>query len=134
MLKWAIPIALEAFLFCFLSMLTSRIEASFGAHAMATSKVGAQIESLSWLIGGGFGSALVAFIGQNYGAGKWDRIKRGVRVSALAMSAWGIFVTLLLWFAGGFLFSLFLPEPELAALGTRYLRILAFCRVDFEFP
>ncbi|GHV05053.1 MATE family efflux transporter [Spirochaetia bacterium] len=132
MLKWTIPIALEAFLFCFLSMVTSRIEASFGAHAMATSKVGSQIESLSWLIGGGFGSALVAFIGQNYGAGKWDRIRRGVRVSALAMSAWGIFVTLLLWFAGGFLFSLFLPDPELVMLGTRYLRILAFCQLTMN--
>jgi putative MATE family efflux protein len=129
MLKWAVPIGLESLLFCFLSMLTSRIEASFGAHAMATSKVGSQIESLSWLIGGGFGSALIAFIGQNYGAGKWDRITRGVRLSVLAMTVWGLFVTLLLWFAGGFLFSLFLPDPELVLLGTSYLRILAICQL-----
>jgi putative MATE family efflux protein len=129
MLKWSIPVGLEALLFCFLTMLTSRIEASFGAHAMAASKVGSQIESLSWLIGGGFGSALIAFIGQNYGAGKWDRIHRGVRVSALAMTVWGLFVTALLFFAGGFLFSLLMPDPELAALGTRYLRILAFCQL-----
>ncbi|GHV91248.1 MATE family efflux transporter [Spirochaetia bacterium] len=128
-LKWTVPIALESLFFCFLSMITSRIEASFGAHAIAASKVGSQIESLSWLIGGGFGSALIAFIGQNYGAGKWERIRRGVRISAMAMAVWGIFVTLLLWFAGGFLFSLFLPDPELARLGARYLRILAFCQL-----
>jgi putative MATE family efflux protein len=131
-LKWAVPIALESLFFCFLSMVTSRIEASFGAYATATSKVGSQIESLSWLIGGGFGSALIAFIGQNYGAGKWDRIHRGVRVSALAMTAWGIFVTLLLWFAGGFIFSLFLPDPALVQLGARYLRILAFCQLSMN--
>ncbi|AEF86827.1 MATE efflux family protein [Treponema primitia ZAS-2] len=129
MLKWAVPIGVESLLFCFLSMVTSRIEASFGAFAMATGKVGSQIESLSWLIGGGFGSALIAFIGQNYGAGKWDRIRRGVRISALLMTAWGIFVTLLLYFAGGFLFSLFLPDPELVQFGTKYLRILAFCQL-----
>ncbi|GHV66797.1 MATE family efflux transporter [Spirochaetia bacterium] len=129
MLKWSVPIGLESLLFCFLTMLASRIEASFGADAMAAGKVGSQIESLSWLIGGGFGFALVSFIGQNYGAGKWDRIHRGIRLSALAMAAWGIFVALLLFFCGGFIFSLFLPDPELVALGTRYLRIFAFCQL-----
>ncbi|MDR2102071.1 MAG: MATE family efflux transporter [Treponema sp.] len=128
-LKWAIPIGLESILFCFLSMVTSRIEASFGANVVAASKVGSQIESLSWLIGGGFGSALVVFIGQNYGAGKAERIRRGVRISAAAMALWGILVSLFLFFAGGFVFSLFLPGPELQKLGVPYLRILAFCQL-----
>jgi putative MATE family efflux protein len=131
-LKWAIPIGLESILFCFLSMVTSRIEASFGANVVAASKVGSQIESLSWLIGGGFGSALVAFIGQNYGAGKAERIRRGVCISAAAMALWGILVTLLLFFAGGFVFSLFLPDPDLLKLGIPYLRILAFCQLPMN--
>ena len=52
-LKWSLPIGLESILFCFLSMVTSRIAASFGADAIAVGRVGSQIESLSWLIGGG---------------------------------------------------------------------------------
>jgi putative MATE family efflux protein len=132
MLRWSIPVGLESLFFCFLSMVTSRLEASFGAEVMAASKVGSQIESLSWLIGGGFGSALVAFIGQNYGAGKWDRIHRGLRISALAMTLWGIFVSLLLFFAGGLIFPLFLPDPKLLHLGTRYLQILAFCQLSMN--
>jgi putative MATE family efflux protein len=46
-LKWAVPIGLESLLFCFLSMLSQRIEARFGAAAFATGKIGGQIESLS---------------------------------------------------------------------------------------
>jgi putative MATE family efflux protein len=129
MLKWSIPIGLEGLLFCFLTMITSRIEASFGADAMAAGKVGSQIESLSWLIGGGFGSALVAVIGQNYGAKKLNRKHRGVRVSAAAMALWGLLITALLFFAGGTLFSFFLSEPKLVVLGTRYLRIFACCQL-----
>ncbi|GHT58568.1 MATE family efflux transporter [Spirochaetia bacterium] len=129
MLKWSIPIGLESLLFCFLTMLTSRIEASFGADAMAAGKVGSQIESLSWLIGGGFGAALVSFIGQNYGAKKWDRIHRGVRISVGAMAVWGLLITALLFFAGATLFSFFLNEPKLVVLGTRYLRIFAFAQL-----
>jgi putative MATE family efflux protein len=131
-LKWAVPLGLESLFFCFLSMLTSRIETGFGAQAVAASKLGSQLESLSWLIGGGFGSALIAFIGQNYGAGRQDRIARGMRISALAMGLWGIFVTLFLWFGGGFVFSLFLSSPEMVALGVPYLRILSFAQIPMN--
>jgi putative MATE family efflux protein len=132
MLKWSIPVGLESLLFCFLAMVTSRLEASFGAEVMATSKVGGQVESLSWLIGGGFGSALIVFIGQNYGAGKWDRIRRGLRIALAAMTLWGLFVSLLLFFAGGLIFPLFLPDPKLLHLGTRYFQILAFCQLPMN--
>jgi len=128
-LKWSIPIGLESILFCFLSMVTSRITASFGANAIAVARVGSQIESLSWLIGGGFGSALVAFIGQNYGALQWQRIHRGTRISAAAMTLWGSFVTVLLIVLGGAIFSVFLPEPALITMGARYLFILAFSQL-----
>jgi putative MATE family efflux protein len=130
--RWAAPIGLESILFCFLSMVTSRIEAGFGARAVAASKVGSQLESLSWLIGGGFGSALIAFIGQNYGAGKKERIRQGVKISVLVMAVWGTLVTLLLWFLGGFLFSLFLPDPDMVALGVPYLRILSFAQLPMN--
>jgi Na+-driven multidrug efflux pump len=110
-------------------MVTSRIAASFGANAIAVGRVGSQIESLSWLIGGGFGSALVAFIGQNYGAGKWRRIHRGTRISAGAMTLWGSFVTFLLIVLGGAIFSVFLPDPALISLGAQYLFILAFAQL-----
>ena len=132
LLKWAVPIGLESIFFCFLSMVTSRIETSFGAHVVAVSKIGSQVESLSWLIGGGFGSALVAFIGQNYGAEKRDRIRKGVRASALIMIFWGIFVTLFLFLWGGIVFSFFLPAPELVFLGRRYMRIFAFCQLSMN--
>ena len=53
-----------------------------GAGAIAAQKVGSQIESLSWLIAGGFSSAIGAFVGQNFGAGQYDRVKKGVRQCA----------------------------------------------------
>jgi putative MATE family efflux protein len=129
LLKWAVPVGLESILFCFLSMVTSRIETSFGARAVAVSKIGVQVESLSWLIGGGFGSALVVFVGHNHGAGKGDRIRKGVRAAVFAMILWSVLVTLFLFFRGGAFFSFFLPAPDLVFLGRRYMRIVAFCQL-----
>ncbi len=131
-LVWGIPVGLEMMFFCFLTMLCSRLEASFGANAVAAGKIGTQMESLTWLIGGGFGSALVAFIGQNYGALKTDRIREGVRRATGLMTVWGIVVTIFIITLGPSVFALFLPEPELVALGRLYISIFVFCQLPMN--
>ena len=130
-LTW--PICLENTLFPLLTMFTTRFEAGFGSSAVSMSRVGVQIESLSWLVGGGFGAALTAFVGQNFGAGKFDRVSAGVKYAFFALFIWGSFVTLVLWFGGGVVFAVFLPEyapyAEMAQLFITYLRILAVCQI-----
>jgi len=128
-MKWSMPIVLESMLFTILSMLISRIVAGWGVTPMAVQRVGSQIESLSWLIGGGFASAVTAFMGQNYGAGKWRRIHEGIRISMLTMTAWGIVITAVLFFGGGFIFRLFLPDPAAVEMGAAYMKILAVCQI-----
>lgn len=128
--RWSTPVCFESMLFTILSMMTSRFIAAFGADAIAAQRVSTQVESLSWLIAGGFSTAVTAYVGQNYGAGKWDRVKAGYRMSVLLMLAWGIIVTLILIFLGETLFRLFLQEPHLVALGVRLLKILAVCQIS----
>ncbi|MDR0395999.1 MAG: MATE family efflux transporter [Oscillospiraceae bacterium] len=127
--KWAAPICAESAFFTFTSMLTSRMVSPFGEIALAVSRVGSQIESLTWLIGGGFSTALVSFMGQNYGAGKWTRIRRGFNISIWTMTIYGIAVTALLLTAGGALFWVFLPDSEVMDLGVMFMRVLAFCQL-----
>jgi putative MATE family efflux protein len=127
--RWTAPISVESMLFTVLSMAISRFVADYGSSALAVSRVGSQIESLSWLIGGGFGSALTAYMGQNFGAGKWDRIGRGFRISTVVMTVWGLCVTALLFFGGRALFSIFLNEPVILDMGAVYLRILSSCQL-----
>ncbi len=127
-LRWSVPIGLESMLFTLMAMITSRFVAGFGADAIAVNKVGAQVESLSWLIGGGYGSALTAFMGQNFGAGKWTRIRHGFRISVAVMLVYGALVTALLFFCAGPLFSIFLSEPAIVAMGVAYLQFLCICQ------
>ena len=128
-LKWGVPIGLESALFTILAMITSRFEAGFGTQAMAVSRIGSQIESLTWMLGGGFGSALIAFIGQNYGAGKWHRIRRCFKMSLGIMTCYGITVALTLVFGARFLFSIFLSNPDTIELGRTYLIIMAISQI-----
>ena len=129
-IKWCLPIALESMFFTVLTMAVTRIVAEgFGSGALTVQRVGGQIEALSWLIGGGFGTAVTAFVGQNYGAGKWERIHKGFKISFNIMFVWGIIVTGILYFGGEFLISVFIHDPELIRVGGEYLRILALCQI-----
>ncbi len=130
-IKWSLPVALESGAFTALAMVvTTMVSAWYGETAVAVQRVGSQIESLSWLVGGGFASAVTAFIGQNYGAEKWTRIRKGYRISLISLLAWEALVTLVLIFGGRFFFSLFLQDPpEILDMGATYLRILAGCQL-----
>ncbi len=130
-LGWSLPVALESAAFTSLAMVvTGMVSAWYGETAVAVQRVGSQIESLSWLIGGGFASAITAFVGQNFGARQWGRIRRGYRISLAVLLGWEIFVTALLMLGGRFLFSLFLSDPpEILDMGATYLRILAASQV-----
>lgn len=129
--RWSLPVAMESGAFTALAMVvTAMVSSRYGETAVAVQRVGSQIESLSWLIGGGFSSAVAAFTGQNYGAKQWRRIRKGFRLSLGALMVWEAFVVLLLVFCGRFLFSLFLREPvEILDMGQTYLRILAICQL-----
>lgn len=129
-LRWTTPIAIESFLFTFLSMIISRFISAYGESAIAAQKVGSQIESLSWLIAGGFSSALTAYVGQNFGAGKWKRIDRGVMISSGAMLIYGALISIFMFLFAEQLYGVFVPKnAEVIAIGVRYLRILASCQL-----
>ena len=128
--KWVAPISIESFLFTFLTMIVAALVTSYGAKAMAASRVGSQIESMTWLIAGGYASALTAFTGQNFGAGKWGRIHRGFKISTALMLGWGVIVSLILFFFGDILYGVFIPnDPTVVEIGAQYMRILAFAQI-----
>jgi putative efflux protein, MATE family len=127
--KWGLPIATEALLFPFLSILTTRMVAAWGSKAIAAQRIGSQAESLTWLVAGGFCMAVTSFIGQNYGAVKWDRIQKGLRISAGMLTIYGIAVTAFLYFGGSPIYRVFTSDNEVISLGIRYLQIFAICQL-----
>jgi putative MATE family efflux protein len=129
LVRWSLPVAVESLLFTAFSMLVARGVAFYGENGLTVTRVGTQIESLTWLLCLGFSTALTAFTGQNQGAGNVDRIRACCRVAFFFMFAWGAAVTLFLIAAGGALFRIFLPHPALVELGASYLKILSLCQI-----
>ncbi|MCK5779931.1 MAG: MATE family efflux transporter [Psychrilyobacter sp.] len=122
--KIGAPVATQRILFTAFSVVIARIIANWGADAIAVQRVGVQVESLSWITAGGFQGALAAFVGQNYGAKKYDRIKSGYFNAIGIITVLGVFVSFMLIVFPEPLFRIFLQEENIVKLGANYLRIL----------
>ncbi len=127
--RLGVPVAMQSALFTAISMAIARIVSSYGALAIAAQKVGAQIESISWMTAGGFQGALAAFVGQNYGAKKEERIKKGYNISIKLISLIGLFATIILFVFAKEIFSFFIPEEETINFGVSYLKIMAYSQI-----
>lgn len=119
-----IPSGIQDMTYCFISMILTRMVSGFGAEALATQRVGGQIESISWHTADGFAAALNAFTAQNYGAGKMDRVKKGYRASLLTVGVWGLLVTAIFVFAPNTIARIFFHEPKAIAIAVSYLIII----------
>lgn len=127
--KIGIPSACHSGLFTIFSMILGRIIAVFGPVPIAVQKVGSQIESISWMTTEGLAVALGAFVGQNFGAKKYERITKGYKaILGLALFI-GVIASILLIFFGDYIFSIFIPEQEAIIQGTSYLKILGYSQI-----
>ena len=82
-----VPSAVQNLIYAGISMILTRLITGWGDLAVAAQRVGSQIESVSWMVGDGFSAAVNAFLGQNYGAKRYDRVLESfwfcVKVSAV---------------------------------------------------
>ena len=119
------PAALQSSLYCAFSMVLTRMVSGFGDGAIATQRVGGQIESITWNVADGFSAALNAFSAQNFGAGKMDRVKKGYLLSASVIAIWGSLIGLFFILFPNGIASIFFHEPEVIAIAIGYLTIIA---------
>lgn len=124
MAKIGFPAAMQELIYCLISMGMTRLVVRWGDTGVAVQRVGSQIESISWMTAEGFGAAVNSFIGQNYGAQRYDRVKKGYLTAVKTMVGWGAFCTALLILVPGPIFRLFIHEPDVVPLGIDYLRII----------
>lgn len=127
--KLGMPVAIQSGMFTIFAMVLGVVVASWGPVAIATQKVGAQIQAISWMTADGIAVALSSFVGQNYGADKYDRINKGFKITLVIATVLGIITTTILIFAGKQIFTIFINEPETINEGANYLKILGYSQL-----
>lgn len=122
-------VGVQSVIFTVISMILARMIVSYGEAPMAIQRVGSQIEAVAWMVASGFQVALASFVGQNFGAKRYDRIKEGFKTSLKILVPYGIIVNVLLFVFAEQLFSIFFDNPETLKIGKTYLEILSISQL-----
>lgn len=98
---------------------------SFGTTVMAAFAAAVKIDAFAYLPVQDFGNAFSIFTAQNFGAGKTDRIRKGIRVASLTSMLFGLLISIAVFVLAEPLMTLFIDAGETAVIaeGVRYLRI-----------
>ena len=102
---------------------------SFGTVIMAAFAAAVKIDSFAYMPVQDFGNAFSTFVAQNFGAGKSDRIRRGMRSACCTSAVFSLVISLLVVLFAKPLMSIFIDPSETAiiAAGVTYLRIEGAC-------
>ncbi len=102
----------------------TRFVSGYGAAAVAAFGVASRIETFALTVVGALRSVLCPFIGQNWGAGRHDRVREAVGLSNRFALAWGglLLVVFAIW--GGAVAAIFNDDPNVVANVALYLWIV----------
>lgn len=134
LLKIGLPAGLQSTMYNLANMVIQAALNSFGTDTMAAWTAFGKVDSFYWMISSAFGVAITTFVGQNYGAGKIDRMKKSVRVCFCMDLATALTLSALMYlFLGKFLLSLFTTDAEVLSIGVRIMQIIVPAYAPFVF-
>lgn len=128
-MKTGFPIALQLIIVSFGLTFIQRAVNGFGQAMTASFTVGQRIEMYMNLPCNAFQTTLATYTGQNIGAGKMDRVKKGAR-QALAMSfLLTLCISACVWLFNGSIVSLFGLSDQAAVYCHAHLRTIALINI-----
>ena len=105
----------------------------FGTDTVAAWSAYGKLDAIFWMISGAIGISITTFVGQNYGARKYDRVHKSVRI---CLGIDGIISLILIAFLMLFrvpLFRLFTQDPAVIQIGSDMLALITPCYIFFVF-
>lgn len=97
----------------------------FGTSTVAAWTAYSKVDSVFWMVVSSFGVSVTTFVGQNYGAGHYVRVRKGVRQCLLMTVVTSLAITGILLPGGKYLLGLFTKDQEVLTIGMGMIRFLA---------
>jgi putative MATE family efflux protein len=117
-----VPAGIANFLMSIAAILGNRVAAGYGDYVVAGFGVQMRIASLFFMFVFGLTMGYQPFAGFNYGAGNFERLKKGFKTTLILSSIICVAGSLVFFFAGDILIRFFIDDPQTVEAGTTMLR------------
>ena len=104
--------------------IVTRLASDFGDAAVAALGVASRIDMFAMTPVMALGAIMGPFVGQNWGAGNWQRVRHGVTGALRFCAAWGAGVAVLLALVAAPMAALFNNDPEVVDYLILYLALV----------
>lgn len=97
---------------------------NFGTDTVAAWVAYEKIDGIYWTSMSAFGISITTFVGQNFGAGKLDRVSKGIKVClAMAMTT-AVGMTMIFYHFGGYVYYLFTSDIQVIQIGIGMMKFM----------
>ena len=97
---------------------------SFGTDTVAAWTAYGKMDSLFWMVLSAFGISITTFVGQNFGAKKYDRMRKSVRVCLGLAIGVSLVLTVFFLALGHYVFMLFTTDQNVIQIGMGIMHIM----------
>ena len=118
------PAGLQSVMYSLSNIIIQSSINSLGTDTVAAWTAYGKVDSMFWMIISAFGISITTFVGQNFGAGKTDRIRKGVTQCMLMAAVTTISLSLILYYFGVYCLQLFTVDAAVIEIGIRILHFL----------
>ena len=123
-LKIGVPGALQACAYGVTNVIIQASINSFGTDTAAGWAAYGKLDLIFWTVSSALGVAVTTFVGQNYGAGKIDRVYKSIRVNiGISYVFTGAIIIILYVFCAP-LYHMFTTDPNVIQIGVYMIRFL----------
>ena len=119
-----LPAGLQSVMYSASNIIIQRSVNSLGTDTVAAWTAYSKIDSVYWMIISALGISITTFVGQNYGAGKLDRVKRGIYVCLGLSFLITAILSVTLYLGGGYIYLMFTADAAVIAKGMEILHFL----------
>ena len=124
MLRIGIPSGVQSVTYALSNIIIQASINDFGTDVIAAWGTYGKMDGIFWMTVSSFGIALTTFVGQNYGAGKYDRVRKGMKSTMFMATLATMGICSVLFIYAEFLFSLFTKDAAVIEIGARMVHFL----------
>ncbi len=119
-----VPNAVQSVMYSFSNLLVQVAVNGFGTAVVAAWTIYGKVDCLHWMTTSAMGTAMTSFAGQNFGAGKYDRVKKGAWLGNLYLGIGVAAIVGILYMTAQPLFDFFSDDAEVIQLGVGMMYFL----------